>query len=124
MVQKMTSAERLCATLLFYFASGMDAKKVVDSGGRSVGVRRPTDEDLENVLHTTPVAVWNSAFEVAKVLVEDIVANEPRDAITVFKEAAGAMKRGKDFLDSFVAPNGLKPLSDLVDSGKKKGQRK
>lgn len=119
MAQKMTGAERVCATLLFYFASGMDAKRVVDSGGKSVGVRSPSEDDLENVLHTTPVAVWNSAMEVAKAIVEDIVTNEPRDTLTVFKEAAMKMKRGKDFVDAFIAPDGLRPLSDLVGSSKK-----
>jgi len=116
----MTNAERLCATLLFFFASGMDARKVMDDEGKSVGVRTPSENDLENMLDTTPMSVWAGAMRVSEYLVQQIVETEPRDTAAVFRDTMTTLKKGRDLIEKFVAPNGVRPLNETL--GRKRGK--
>ena len=119
-MKKLTSAERVCATLLFYFQSGMDARRIFDDGGDDVGVRAPEEKDLQEVLNRTPVSMWNGAMPLAEGLVTSVLEEEPRDVLSVFKDAARTVRRGKQAIDALVGPGGVRPLHETLprDLGK------
>lgn len=119
--QSMSNAEQLCATILFYFTSGMDARKVLDEEGKSVGIRSPEEKDLQQMMDTTPMSVWTGVMRVSEHLIKQIVETEPRDAMTLGKEVLVSLKKGKEMVDKFVGPGGIRPLSETL--GKKRSPK-
>jgi hypothetical protein len=104
--KELTNTESLCAILLFFFQSGMDAASVVSEGGGGIEVNMPTEDDLETIRKRTPVAMWDSMLGVSEHLVTRIVETEPRNPLNLARESANVVRRGHEFLQHLTSPDG------------------
>lgn len=108
----LSNAQRLCATLLFYFQAGMDAKAALDSDARAVDVPSPTDDDLRKVRASIPAAMWEGVMEIAEAEVRQIAASEPRDAVTSVRDAVSSIRDFKNKIDGIFGPSA--PLHETI----------
>jgi hypothetical protein len=115
-MKELTNTERLCATLLYYFTSGMEAQQVIasDPKAKSIGVEAPTDQNLEEIRHKTPIAVWEAVMPAAEDVVRRIVETEPRDAGVVAREALGAVRKIQKNVESFLGSRSVRPMSETT----------
>ena len=99
----LSNRDQLAAILLYYFRAGQDSKGVLGRDTEYLEVPSPSLDDLEQLTRTTSMRMWKSVEAIASVLVEQILASEPRNPLDLAREVVQTVQKGKTVLEAFTS---------------------